>query len=305
MVWWNKAKNQPHLFLLRQQIDSLIGIPPKNSKLVYWLYNPTEFMKKLKEIELRPLTDFEDLQLKIVGNKNYDLTSLGDERNGLLAHLFRKIQNIPGVIMALKRGDEKYIVSQVKGSKDKKKVFMFPEPNPVCIYYSTANEHLERSYGLKNQLFREEQHFNGNYHYENFIEYYQVTSQGIILLIAAVEGFVNQLLPDSFQMEIEGDLKNKEKIEWLDLNKKVRLVIPALNGIDFQKAFPLEYDKIFQAVELRNDLIHLKRSEEKNRTQYRGLFKRLLDFEHIGCSDSVFTFMNAVVPGYLVEKPQP
>ena len=140
------------------------------------------------------------------------------------------------------------------------------------------------------------------YHYDNFIEYYKETSQGIILLITTIEGFINQLLAENLELEIDGKLKNKNEIEWLDLNTKIRQLIPKLTGIDFQKSNNSEYINICSTIDLRNDLIHLKRSEKTNITSYQLLFKRLLDFDHISSSDSIFTFINTILPDYLTEK---
>lgn len=212
------------------------------------------------------------------------------------------VSRTPDAIVASKIGDKTFVNTQIKGSTNRKKIFVFPEPNPICIYYISANEHLENSSKLKNKLFTEEQHFDGNYHYDNFIEYYKETSQGIILLITTIEGFINQLLAENLELEIDGKLKNKNEIEWLDLNTKLRQLIPKLTGIDFQQSNDKEYSNICSTIDLRNDLIHLKRSEKNNITNYQLLFKRLLDFDHIGCSDSVFTFINTVIPDYLTEK---
>ena len=260
-------------------------------------------MRKFKKIELFPLTDFDDLNLQIASRKNFDLTNIGQEkRNEHLGKLFDIVSKNPNVIVANKVGDKTYVSTQIKSLANKKRVFSFPEPNPICIYYLSANEQLEISYSLKNKLFSEEQHFNSDYYYDKFIEYYKETSLGVILLITTIEGFINQLLVDNLELEINGKRLTKNKIEWLDLNTKIRQVIPQLLEIDFQQTNPKEYDNICLIIDLRNDLIHLKRSVKSNITNYQTLFKRLIDFDHIGCSDAIFTFINTIIPDYLTEK---
>ena len=260
-------------------------------------------MKQLKKIEIRPLTDFETLNLQVASKKHYDLTVLDQtQTTDLLSKLYDIVAKTPGAIIASKQGDKTYVNTQIKGSRDKNKIFTFPEPNPICIYYSSANRHLQQSYALKNKFFSEEQHFAANYHYDNFIEYFQETSEGVTLLSTAIEGFINQLLPENLQLEIDGVAKTKNEIEWLDITTKLRQVVPSFTGTDFQQTNPKDYANICLVIDLRNDLIHLKKSVKENITNYQLLFKRLVDFDHISCSDSIFTFINTVIPDYLVEQ---
>lgn len=260
-------------------------------------------MKQLKKIEILPLTDLDNLNLDIVEKKNYDFTGIDED---IIKELFSKLYKIAesssGVIIASKLGDKNYVNTQIKGTRDKNKIFTFPEPNPICIYYNSANEHLQESYKLKNKFFSEEQNFSVDYNYENFIKYFQKTSEGIILLSTTIESFINQLLPENLQLEIDGAIKTKSGIEWLDIKSKLREVIPKLMHIDFQKTNEKDYNNISLIIDLRNDLIHLKKSVRKNITHYQRLSKRLIDFDHISCSDSVFIFVNTIVPNYLVEK---
>ncbi|MBC8109730.1 MAG: hypothetical protein H7Y04_01580, partial [Verrucomicrobia bacterium] len=108
-----------------------------------------------------------------------------------LTKLHEIVAKTPGAIIASKQGDKTYVNTQIKGSRDRNKTFTFPEPNPICIYYSSANQYLQKSYALKNKFFSEKQHFNGNYNYKNFIEYFQETSEGVMLLTTTIEGFIN------------------------------------------------------------------------------------------------------------------
>lgn len=259
-------------------------------------------MKKLKQVVFKPLTDFDSLNLNISTNKEVDLTGFEKGKvNDLMSKLFEITNKINGTIIATSKGEKQYISTQVVGSRDRNKIFTFPEPNPICIYYNSANRHLQQSYILKNKFYQEEQHFDAEHHYDNFIKYYQETSEGISLLSTAIEGFINQLLPNEIEIEINKSLKNKEEIEWLDINTKIRQVLPALTEIDFFKTNQKDYANICLIIELRNDLIHLKRNVKANITSYQLLFKRLIDFDHIGCSESVFTFINTISPDYLTE----
>lgn len=260
-------------------------------------------MKQLKKIKLLPLTDFDSLNLKVATRKDYDLTVLPqEEQTKLLTELFKIAGKTPGAIIATKVGDKNYVNTQVSTAKQKSKTFTFPEPNPVCIYYSSANEHLQKSYSIKNKIYTEEQHFNHHYHYQNLIEYFQETSEGVILLSTTLEAFVNQLLDDTLQLTVNGQVKDKGEIEWLDIITKIRQVVNQISGIDFFQTNPKEYSSISLLIDLRNDLIHLKKSTKENVTHYQTLFKRLVELNHVDVSDSVFTFINTIIPNYLIEE---
>lgn len=276
---------------------------PSTIRIISGLLNTNSHMKQLKQVELKPLTDFDSLNLNIASQKHYDLRGLDQAQiQELLSKVHEIVAKAPGAIIASKVGDKTYVNTQVKGTRDKNKIFTFPEPNPICIYYNSANRHLQQSYVLKNKFFTEEQHFAANYYYDNFIEYFQETSEGVTLLSTTIEGFINQLLPDDIEIEINGTKKNKDEIEWLAISIKLRQVLPTLTGTDFQQTNPKDYANIRLIIDLRNDLIHLKRSVKANITNYQALFKRLVDFDHIGCSESVFTFLNTVIADYLTEK---
>lgn len=262
-------------------------------------------MRQFKKIELLPLTDFENLNIHVVDERHIDFTDLGINQKAqreLISKILSLASKSPEIIIASNVGDRKFVNTQVKTSRDKQKIFTFPEPNPICIYYKSANEHLEKSYSIKNKLYAEEQHFSMDYHYESFIEYFQETSEGIILLSASIEGFINQLLEDNLELSINGSLKTKSEIEWCDIKTKLNHVIPKLTGINFKQTNGKDYDNICLIIDLRNDLIHLKRSIKDNVTNYQLLFKRLTEFDHIACSDSIFTFINKIIPNYLIEK---
>ncbi len=258
-------------------------------------------MKQLKKVKLLPLTDLDSLNLQVASRKDVDLTGLGKATQELLSKLYKIAGNAPRAIIATKVGDKSFVSTQIKTAKDKSKVFTFPEPNPICIYYKSANEHLQQSYAIKNKIYSEEQHFDHNYHYENFVEYFQETSEGVILLSTTIEGFVNQLLPEGLELEINNVKMKKDDIEWLDIITKLRDVVTKLTGIDFQKSNPKEYANISLLIDLRNDLIHLKKTSKANITNYQLLFKRIVELDHVAVSDSIFTFINTIIPNYLIE----
>ena len=92
-------------------------------------------MKQLKIIEIRPLTDFDKLNLQVASEKHCDMTVLDQaQTKELLTKLHELVAKTPGAIIASKQSDKTYVNTQIKGSRDRSKIFTFPEPNPICIY---------------------------------------------------------------------------------------------------------------------------------------------------------------------------
>lgn len=114
--------------------------------------------------------------------------------------------------------------------------------------------------------------------------------------------FINQLLSDTATYNINGQDKTKSEIEWFDFNRKIREVIPAISGNDYINNYKQDYDNLSLTNSLRDDLIHLKRVETDNFTNYETLFKRLLDFDPVNASNTVFNFVNTIKQDYFEEQ---
>lgn len=259
-------------------------------------------MRKLKQVVLSPLTVWSEANADPNLMLRIELVDLHiQENHNKLGYILQSLQEFPNTTLSTNLDGTSYVNTHIKGTKNKGRLFTFPEPNPICIFYNSANKHLQNSYNLNNKFFSGKQHYDFNKHYENFVEYFQETSEGVILLSTTIEGFINQLIPEEFLLDINGKQLTKAEIEWLDIKSKLRDLIPILTGIDFYRTNKIAYECISNIISLRNDLVHLKRILKTNNTSYQLLFKRLLDFEHLKCSDSVFTFINTVKPNYFTE----
>jgi len=262
-------------------------------------------MRTFKKIKLTPLTEFESLKLKVASKKSWDITQLPyDKQQEAVEHLMWLIHTQfkgKGVIVAGSRsGKTPNVMTQVRSGKNKGKVFSFQEPNLVRLYYHNANAHLEEAY--KHRIaFNSIPVTNQQQQGEIFAEFFSEISLGIVSLVMTVEGFINQLLSDTATYNINGQEKTKSEIEWFDFNKKIREVIPLISGIDYISSFKEDYDNLSLTNSLRDDLIHLKRIETANFTNYETLFKRLLDFDPVNASNAVFNFVNTIKQNYFEE----
>jgi hypothetical protein len=255
-----------------------------------------------KQIEIKPLTNLDSETLNVIATKRIEIDNPSDEKvNQALSNLYSYIANNPEIITTTNIGEEAFITSFPKNAKNKRKVFPFPEPNPICIYYQSANEYLEKAYSIKNKIYSDNVQFDYIHNYKNFVDYYKFVSQGIIFLITTIEGFINQILPD--ELVLEGNPMSKKILEFKDLNYKVTTVLPQICDVDFKQTNSSEWSMIETAIQLRHDLIHLKTEAKSNRTNYQKLFKRLVDFDHLGCSNATYKFINTIVKDYFVELP--
>ena len=255
-------------------------------------------------IKCTPLTQAGELQLKVEDEHHYDLTVLSpDKQREVIANIMKIARNSKGVIvMGGHEGETKHVVSQIKSGQNRKKVFSFPEPNPVRIYYHSANFHLEEAYRQKIKFY-DIPETNQTLQGEVFSLFFAEITDGITSLLRTVEGFINQLLSDE-PYTIRGEVKTKRDIEYMDINTKIRDVIPVVTSIDFVSQHGSDYDNISLVNSLRDDLTHLKKDVAANYTNYQMLFKRLLDVDLVNISNSVFAFVNAVRPNYFEEEDE-
>lgn len=259
-------------------------------------------MSKFRKLELIPLTNIKDLNLDIVKNEVIEVER-SEEVDKALKNILSYIKSNPNTTkIGNKVGTENYISTQIKASVNKKKIYTFPEPNPICIYYNIAIENLEQSYKLKNLINNKSQNFNPLEDYDNFTKYFSFTSQGIIFLITAIEGFINQFFKEDIEYIFNEELKTKKDLEFAKLDDKISNILPIITGINFKEKNKDAYNKILNTNSIRNDLIHLKQIETDNNTNYQELFKKIIDFKHIENSEAVFMFLNVIKPNYFKEN---
>lgn len=257
-------------------------------------------MGDFKKIKLTPLTPLRSGVIPIRKSAKMDITSLTEEqRNELLQIAQREARKVKGaIITGGLKGKETHVMTQLKPAEQKPMIFSFPEPNPVRIYYDNANRHLEEANKAKTEFYQVPA-TNPQRQFEIYSVFFGEVSLGIASLIMTIEAFMNQLLSDEEEYEIDGAKKTKDRIEKMDFNKKIREVIPVITGVDYVALYEkTHYANLSLANSKRDQLIHLKKVEETNLTNYQVLFKQLLDLNLNDISDSVFHFINTIKPNY-------
>lgn len=248
---------------------------------------------------LNPNTD-----INVVETNNYDFTHLDSKQsNAFFKQLNKwlKSNKDKGVIVLREQDSKPYISIQINAAANKKNVLSFPEPNPVRIYYNSANIFLQNALDVKNKLLQIHTAQDNN-QYELFSKYFENASLGVIMLIASVEAFMNQMIPKNINIEIDGKNCDKEDIEYMDFNSKITKFLSALTGKDLFVDMRPVYDTLSVCNSLRDDVIHIKREINENGTAYEKIYKRLFDMPLLESSNCVFNFINYFHPNYLKEN---
>ena len=206
-----------------------------------------------------------------------------------------------GVIATRIIDDKQYISTTINSSANKKNVLSFPEPNPIAIWYNSANKHLEVAIKIKNQLLQIGT-ANTNDQYNLFCGYLEEVSIGAILLTSSLEAFMNLSIPFDCKVKIEEVMYSKDNLEMLDFKTKITKMIPLFSSLNFPKQHPIKYSYIMTCNDIRNDTIHLKTENNPNKSIYEKINKRLFDFPILEASNAVFDYINFHLPNFMIEE---
>jgi hypothetical protein len=120
--------------------------------------------------------------------------------------------------------------------------------------------------------------------------------------MTCIEAFMNQLLPEKIKIFLRGKNLDKNKVEWLDLETKIKIVLPNIKNLHFHQTNPIDYKNIIELKKTRNNLIHLKTNSLANMTSYQSLIITLLNIDFDKYSNSVRCFLDAIDPTLVVEE---
>ncbi|HWI93242.1 MAG TPA: hypothetical protein VNT20_18315 [Flavisolibacter sp.] len=178
----------------------------------------------------------------------------------------------------------------------KGQVRYIPEPDPILIYFHTAYVNLVQIESKRDKVFANtsvegmtEQVINDLY------EYYGLACSLIILLFTSLEAFINRSVPDAFEykkvFEKRTEIYNKQQIQWLSFDEKVKTVLPKIKEMDFGKSHPILQTIISNLKDFRNSIVHT-REEKEGHTPFDYLFKRAFTFDYRKALNAVKDFCN-------------
>lgn len=170
----------------------------------------------------------------------------------------------PGTSFVINHGD----IGSIKFPK-----IMFPAVNPVEFYLFSALKNLDNIRNLEPEVAKDYSKIN-----HLLLEEFQFC----IFSVAAIESFVNQIIPGDFQYKDKRGAVSKTQIEreW-SIEEKIKKAIPQVVNISIAGDSKI-WNSLTTLITLRNDLIHLKTAYPvvSDFRSYQDLYRRLFDCDY-------------------------
>ena len=106
--------------------------------------------------------------------------------------------------------------------------------------------------------------------------------QFCIFAVCALEAFINQIIPATYEYDEGSKKSSKKEIErYWTLEYKFKTIVPEITGISIASDTK-KWKTITDLISIRNDLIHLKTTYPvvSDFRSYQDMYKRLLDLNY-------------------------
>lgn len=188
------------------------------------------------------------------------------------------------------------------------KTLLIPEPNPIVIYFSNAQNFLSALIESREELFEVLNTKNPNVSELMNISYrfFGLSANYVTSLFNSLEAFINSEIPNDFLYKRESKQKteifNKEQLQReLRFEEKIKKVIPLIKKKKFHEQFSHKYEIIIAFKEFRDDIVHTKADKNNSPNYYQNLFTKALDFDYNKTIYIVKDYINFYHEG-LIEK---
>lgn len=265
------------------------------------------------------------MKIKVTPYPDYTITDEAFDRDVIP----KSVSNVPNpplsghLIMIVDHPDGTKSFNSARPIPVGNRKYISPFPSPQHLYMSLAVEHFEISEKIKSINFPEcgkqytEEVFlldaePGSTH-ECFTKYFKYRIGSVILLVSALEAFMNHIIPNSFVYCRERKKGGTEELRKNDIEstkvsfkEKLNLVVPAaLAKPSFWEGWENDRDFILELYGLRTELIHLKTNSQSDLEKYFVQIDKMLDLD-IGKAISVsINFMNEAHPGFIKYSHEP
>jgi hypothetical protein len=258
------------------------------------------------------------MKIKIPPYPNYKITEQAFSRD-IVSNSIQKsdstgLSNQLVIITEFKTGEPRVMKS--RPVKYLNQLFVTAFPNPVHLFLSVAIEHYNHSEKIKEINFPkcgkkiEEDIFildieeNGTHDcYNHYIKY---RASSIIMLVSALEAFLNHIIPNDFIYRTIRRNKpvefNKEKIESPEISFREKLtdVIPQwLGDNSFWNRNLTDKENILELYENRRKIIHLKTNSQDDFQRYFSVIDKMLDLDISTSVNSTIKFMNLTTTNFV------
>lgn len=176
------------------------------------------------------------------------------------------------------------------GNKDR--IFL-PEINPILFFYGNAQMFFKMIYPYKKKFLSTAIYISGrrfyseNADFSNFAFFFQLSINYIINLQAALESFLNQLIPSDYKFYS----LNNRIIKNPSIHSKLE-EIQKIKNLNYQDVYPGKYKIIKEIIDFRNNIVHLKPSKDVTNTKYKDLYRNAIDFPYNEAIYAVRDFIN-------------
>jgi hypothetical protein len=216
------------------------------------------------------------------------------------------------LIMFIPFNENERRVIRTRSITHNQNVYISALPNPIHLFLTLSVENFDLSEQIKqvkfprcgqqigDDVFLLPIEENGTHQcYNDYIKY---RSSSIIMLISALEAFLNHIIPNDFIYKT--DKKNYSKVEIespkIFFKDKLEKVIPQyLEKDDFWDSISEIKTVILNLYNIRKNLIHLKTNAEDDFKAYFDAIDEMLELDIDNCINSVVNFMNIVKPSFI------
>ncbi len=195
--------------------------------------------------------------------------------------------------------------------------------NPVHLFLSTAIEMYELSENRRKDFPKYSKEdkdsnlflldFNAGYTNEYYNNFFKARITSMIMLVSALESFMNQIIPNNFECTIVNNkgeeilFKNKKEIESSKASFKLKIeqIIPkAINQGHFWDSEKDDLKKtLLNLYKQRTIFIHLKTQTEDEWSRYSTAFEKMLKFDLKKAIDFSIRFMNFINENFVEIEP--
>jgi hypothetical protein len=219
-------------------------------------------------------------------------------------------------IVIAKHEGEKERVYQMLGIKHDEKQYISVLPSPTHLFLTSSLEFFEFSKKIKSDDFirfskrgNDTNLFILDFEYgctnQSYTSYIKAVTSSIIMLVSALESFMNQIIPKNFSYRKEdknGEKNyNHKKIEnGISFKEKLELVVPlAINQKDFWRTRSENLDIINELYNHRKNMIHLKTKSEDELNRYSVVFSEMLSFDLLKAINATINIFNSIEENFV------
>ncbi|MFC5681587.1 hypothetical protein ACYE2N_07290 [Flavobacterium sp. MAHUQ-51] len=176
------------------------------------------------------------------------------------------------------------------------------EPNPIVIYFNSAQGFLSDTNNFRNTLFdvllkEKDKYYIGNM--MNAVYAFYISASNLITsLMCSMEAFINSKIPIDFTIiiSVNGERVEYDKyktLRYMNFKDKIKLALPKVyDGKNFAKEKSHLFDNIKKIEHLRNNMIHTKPNLDYDVNYYDALYTEALNFDYTKAMNSAKEFIN-------------